>query len=254
MKHKHKKSSQRHKKTKSRSRLHDQEKTSQNNRTEERLSKLEIVLKCDSTGSIEAVSSSILKISETEVEISIINSGVGDITHSDILMADTGSRLIVGFQVGVLSGADKELRNYGVELRLYDVIYKLIEDVISIARSLKSAPDSKEEVTGTAKVIELFKSTRKGIIIGCEVLDGHISHGQQFRIISAMGPVYKGRIESMHIGDNTVQKATRGQQVGIKIEDFRNASVGDILESFRSLPLHRGKVWKPEGGLIQRPG
>lgn len=252
MKHKQRRSSHHDNKAKVRTDLKDHEKNSPPRPSEEGSSKLEIVLKCDSTGSIEAVSSSILKISKPGVEIDIINSGVGDVSHSDILMAETGSRLIVGFQTGILRGAEKDLLNYGVELRLYDVIYKLTTDLESIAGSLRSSTGPIEEITGTARVIELFKSTRKGIIIGSEVLTGYLSHGKRFRIISAMGPVYQGKIESMHLEDKEVQKATKGQQVGIKIRDFKNARIGDVVECYRPLKGQREKVWHPEGGRIQR--
>jgi translation initiation factor IF-2 len=213
--------------------------------------KLEIVLKCDSAGSVEAISASILKISPPDVDINIIYSGVGDIHKSDILMAETGSRLIVGFQVGVPSGVDKELKEHGVEARMYEVIYKLTNDLRSIAESMIPLVSQEEIILGSAKVIALFKSSRKGIIIGCEVLDGHLSVGQHFRIISAMGPVYSGTIESMHIEDNIVQKVTRGQKVGIKIRDFNRARVGDIVESYRPSSPKKTQVWRPEGRAVK---
>jgi translation initiation factor IF-2 len=112
---------------------------------------------------------------------------------------------------------------------------------------------SEEEITGTARIVALFKSTRKGIIIGCEVLDGHLSTGRHFRITSAMGPVYSGTIESMHIEKDTVQKAVQGQQVGIKIEKFNRAKIGDIVESFRRAPTQKTFAWQPKGKIIQVP-
>jgi translation initiation factor IF-2 len=216
--------------------------------------KLEIVLKCDSAGSVEAVSASILKISPPDIDINIIYSGVGDIHKSDILMAETASGLIVGFQVNVPPGMDKELKEHDVEARMYDVIYKLTEDLRSISQNMFSPVSREETIIGSAKVIALFKSSRKGIIIGCEMQEGHFAVGQHFRIISAMGTVYSGTIESMHAEENAVQKATKGQRVGIKIKDFNKAKTGDLVESFRPLPSRKTPVWQPKGGVIKIEG
>jgi translation initiation factor IF-2 len=214
--------------------------------------KLEFVLKCDSAGSVEAVTSGVSKIVPPGVDISVIQSGVGNINHSDILMAKTGSSLIAGFQTGVLPGLEKDLDEHAVEVRLYSVIYKLTDDIQKIAESMLPSV-SEEEITGTARVIAIFKSSRKGTIIGCEVLDGYLSTGRHFRIISEMGPVYSGTIESMHIEKNTVQKAVPGQQVGIKIEKFNKAKIGDTVESFRPAPYKKNFTWQPKGEVIRIP-
>jgi len=211
---------------------------------------IDIVLKCDSDGSIEAVADALSKMSLPEADLTIIHSGIGDIHKSDIEIADTGSRLIAGFQVGVETGMEKLLGEYGVEVRLYDVIYRLTEDIETIAKSIiPHVPE--EHITGTARVIALFKSSRKGIIIGCEVLKGHLAHGQHFRIISAMGPVYAGTIESMKIEKNAVQKAVPGQQVGIKIRNFNRVKTGDLAESYKAAPLKDFHQWKPRGGIFR---
>ena len=211
--------------------------------------KLEIVLKCDSLGSLEAVTAAVSEMT-LEFDISIIHSGLGGISKSDVLFAETASRLIVGFQVDVLPGMDKTLKEQGVEVRLYEVIYTLTSDIKAIAGSL-TLPASQEQITGSARVIALFKSSRKGIIMGCEVLDGSLALGQHFRIISAMGPVYSGTIESLHIGEVAVQKATRGQQVGVKIRDFDKARIGDLLECYRLLP-QKARPWEPRGQIVRK--
>ncbi len=133
--------------------------------------------------------------------------------------------------------------------RVFIVIYKLTADIRRIAESMITTV-SQEEIIGTARVIALFKSSRKGIIIGCEVSDGYLALGKRFRIISAMGPVYSSTIESMHIEKNAVQKATQGQQVGIKIKNFNKAKIGDLLESFRPLPFKKASVWQPKDQCI----
>lgn len=235
---------------KSKDRQHVHQHAAQHTSAQRAGPKLEIVLKCDSIGSAEAVSSALLKAVPPGIDVRIIYSGVGDIHKSDIMMAETGSRLIAGFQVGVPPGADMELKEHGVETRLYDVIYKLTEDIRNIAETLVSRVSQEETILGNARVIALFKSSRKGIIIGCEVLGGHLAVGQHFRIISAMGPVYSGIIESMHIEKDKVQKATPGQKAGIKIRDFDKAKIGDLVESFRPLSQKTPPSWQPEGGVI----
>ena len=214
--------------------------------------KLEIVLKCDSAGSVEAVTASILQMTLHEAEISIIHSGIGDINKSDILLAETGSRLIAGFQVGVAPDIERELREHSVEARLYDVIYKLTDDMRNIAEGIAPLPAPEETIIGNARVIALFKSSRKGIIIGCEVLEGHLAVGQHFRIISAVGTVYSGSIESMHIEKNIVQKASAGQQAGIKIKDFNKVKIGDLVESYRASASRRSPPWQPDGGVVKK--
>ncbi len=213
--------------------------------------RLEIVLKCDSIGSMEGVTTALSKVTVSGVEIQLIHAGVGAVTQSDVLMAETASRLIVGFQVDVIPGLEKILRERHVEVRLYDVIYKLSDDVTVIAHGMVlHAPE--EEVTGSGKVIALFKSTRKGIIIGCEVEAGHLAVGQHFRVISAMGPVYSGIIESLHINERIVQKAVPGQKVGIKIRNFNKAKPGDLIESYRPQSVIKARPWEPKGEVIRR--
>ena len=211
--------------------------------------KLEIVLKCDSAGSVEAVRRSLAGISTPQVIIEIIHAGVGTVNKSDIFMAETGSRLVVGFNTEVIPKVDDLLRQHNVEVRLYKIIYKLIEDVRAIAKSLITS-ETQEQILGTAKVMALFKSSRKGIILGCEVTKGYLSVGQRFRVISAMGPVYVGRIGSLHIQKDVVQKATIGQQVGLKIEDFNKAKVGYLVESYRPQKQTGPKSWEPRGKVL----
>ncbi len=211
---------------------------------------LEIVLKCDSAGSVEAVSEAVSRMTLPDVGIAIISRGVGAVSKSDVMLADTAGRLIVGFQVGIATGLERTLREHGVEVRLYEVIYRLTEDLKTIASSLAPA-SSEEEITGSGKVVALFKSSRKGMIIGCDVVSGHFAVGQHFRIISDMGPVYSGIIDSLHVGDSAVQKAMPGQKAGIKIKDFKRARVGDLVESYKALPQRKPAAWQPTGRALR---
>ncbi len=210
--------------------------------------KLELVLKSDSDGSMEALEKSISGLSLASVDLDIIHRGIGNINKSDVLMAETGSRLIIGFQVDLLPGIDSLLRTHRVEVRLYNVIYNVTVDVETIAEAIGSRGPG-EQTVGSARIIAIFRSTRKGIIIGCKVQEGHLAVGQHFRIISAMGLVYSGRIESMHTGETAIQKADQGQQVGIKIRDFKGARIGDLVESYRL--LKSPPAWNPTGKVFR---
>jgi len=213
--------------------------------------RLEIVLKGDAADCVEAVVSSIAKLALSGVAIDIIHTGVGAVNKNDVMMAETGSRLILGFNVDVMPHLESMLADHGVEVRLYDVIYRLTEDVKQIASSLVEQ-ESEEKIIGRARVIALFKSSRKGIILGCEINDGNLAQGDKFRVISAMGPVYSGRINSLHIEKDLVTKAVKGQKVGLKIVDFKKVHIGDLVESYRSVGRRTSAKWQPKGGIIKQ--
>ena len=160
--------------------------------------KLEIVLKCDVSGTEEAVRGSLASIDVPAIEVRVIQSGVGQISQSDVLMAETGSRLVVGFNVDVVPRLEQYIKEHGVEIRLYDTIYHLTEDIRQISEQLSAKPPE-EVITGQAEVIATFKSKRKSQIIGCEIREGVIEVGNQFRIITAMGPAYSGRVGSLFV-------------------------------------------------------
>jgi translation initiation factor IF-2 len=210
--------------------------------------KLEIVLKCDTSGSIEALNSAIDSVKVPGVAIDIISSGVGDISKSDIFMAEMGSRLIIGFAVGLMPHMDQLVIEHNIEIRLFAVIYRVLEDVAAIAGSL-IPPESTEEIIGSARVIALFKSSRKGIIIGCEVIAGKLAVGNSFRILGAMGPLYSGTIESLHIEKDAVSEAKKGQRTGLKIKDFHKVRVGDLVESYRLITVRHDRPWQPQGKI-----
>ncbi len=208
-----------------------------------------LVIKSDTDGCEQAICEMIAHNTDEGVPIEIIHKGVGDICKTDIFTAATGSRLILGFNVNVLPRLAELCLEQNVEIRLYSIIYKLHEDLKEIARSLLPR-EADEKFLGRAKVVTLFKSSRKGIILGCEVEKGRLQLGDKFRIISAMGPVYSGAISSMHIEKDRVSKATRGQQVGVKIDDFRSVRVGDIVESYQVVFDRNNPKWRPSGKIM----
>lgn len=210
--------------------------------------KLELVVKAESSGSLEAALAAIASLSSPVLPITVIHQGIGAVNKTDILNAETGSRLVIGFEVEVLPHVQELCRENNIEIRLYTVIYHLGEDLKKIAESLLPAA-TEETITASAKVIALFKSSRHGIILGCEVGKGKIRIGDHFRVITAMGPVYNGRIESLHIGKDAVTEAQKGQQVGIKILDFHSAHQGDLVECFVQ-KKSTFRPWQPSGQII----
>lgn len=219
-------------------------------RQDESRRKLDVVLKCDTTGSAEALAAAIRAIHVPGVQVRIIQSGVGDVSKSDLLMALTGSKLVLGFNVEVMARGEQWVKEHGGEVRLYDVIFRLVEDVKQIARSFVTV-QAEERVTARAKVIALFKSAHRGSIIGCEVQEGVLAVGKPFRLISAMGPVYSGRIESLQVEHRQVREAKVGQQAGIKLDDFDRARVGDLVECYETPREAHASPWKASGNILR---
>jgi translation initiation factor IF-2 len=209
-----------------------------------------LVLKCGADGSREAVEKALAEASWPGSRPVIIHSGVGEINKNDILLAESASRLVIGFEVGILPLLDEALRNNRVEVRLYRVIYRLVEDLRQLAGSLIEKP-AVEEILGQAKVVALFKSSRHDLILGCAVQSGRLALGEKFRLIGAMGIIHEGRIESLHIGRDAVKQALPNQQAGLKINGFQHVSVGDLVESYR-LRAEGGRPWTPVAGVSQR--
>jgi translation initiation factor IF-2 len=216
---------------------------------ESEIRRLEMVVKCDVAGTEEAIRASLAAIQVPGVAIAIIQSGVGNISKSDILMAQTGSRLVIGFNVDVMPKLEQEIKEHGIEVRIYDTIYNLTEDLKKIAHN-QFAKEPQDSITGRAKVIATFRGGHKDMIIGCEVLDGVMELGKNFRVITAMGPVYAGKIASLQVERENVKAARSGQQVGIKIADWNKAKVGDLVECYETIQPAAGP-WKPRPGVFR---
>jgi translation initiation factor IF-2 len=212
--------------------------------------KLEVVLKCDSIGSVEALQSSIDGMQIGRAMVQTIHAGVGPISKFDVDMALTGSKLVLGFEVDAAPQVHHLALQTGVEIRLYNVIYQLTSDLESVLRTW-NPPEPAEKITGKGRVSALFKSSRKGIIAGCEVLAGTLALGKRFRVISPMGVVYTGKIESLHIEKDAVQEARVGQEAGIKMADFDRVKVGDFVECFEISQPKAAGPWKPKPGIFR---
>ena len=213
--------------------------------------KLEVVLKCDGAGSVEAVRAAIEAIAVPGVYIQVIQAGIGRISKKDVLMAQTGSRLILGFNVDTVPRIDMDLEARCVEIRLYEVIYNLTADLEKIAQSLLPR-EAEENVLGRGRVIEVFPAGKKGVVVGCEVLDGAFVSGRPFRLISPMGPVFTGVIESLQVDHQPVKQARMGQQAGILVPGRRHADIDDQVECFETGQVRKTSPWHPICGIFHR--
>lgn len=211
---------------------------------------LEVVLKCDSFGTVEAISAILAKTAIPGVAIKIIFSGVGAVTKNDLLMALTGSRLVVGFDVDVMPRLEQWAKEHEVEVRLYNVVYTLSEDLKALARTF-TEPEPEEQILGRARVIALFKSSHHNIIVGCEVAEGTLTVGRNFRIISAMGPTFTSRIESLEVEKQPLKEVKTGQQCGLKVSGFTDVKIGDLVESFEPPSARKRQSWKPRGIILR---
>lgn len=196
---------------------------------------LEVVIKADTVGTCEAIETALHKLGSKGQPINVVHRGIGAVSKSDVLMAATASRLILGQGVDLGPKVAAVARDMGVEILLFHVIHDL---VAAVAARVSSAPQAasgstiSEKILGQGMIIALFKSSRHGIIIGCEITDGVFRVGAPFRVISAMGPVYAGFIQSMQVDRNPVKEAVKGRQVGIKIPDWKGARLGDLVEVY----------------------
>jgi len=209
---------------------------------------IKLVLKGDAMGSVEAICALLGDLKMPNADVEVIHSGVGNITKQDLLMALTGSRLVLGFNVGVAPKIDQWVKDHGVEVRLYDVIYRLAEDIKVIGQSL-APTESEDKVTGKCEVIATFKSKKGGVILGCEVVEGAIQVGKHFRVVTAMGPVHSGRIESLQIEKQAIREARVGQQVGVQVSGSTLGKVGDFIECYDEVAPPK-KTWSPKGNII----
>ena len=215
--------------------------------------KVEVVLKCDSMGTEEAVVGSLEKVRNDRYEVDVIHADVGPVSKSDIFLALPAGKLVIGFNTGVMPRIETFCKEHGVEVRLYDVIYTLTRDLGEVLDSLVE-PEEKERITGQGRVIALFKTGGKGVIIGVEVEKGAIALGKPFRIISAMGPVYGGTVESLQIERKPVTEAGPRDKAGIKIRDFKRVKIGDLVECFEPVKPGAKKAWRPRGGVFRFTG
>ena len=192
---------------------------------------LNVIVKGDVDGSVEALSDSLIKLSTEQVRVTVIHKAVGAISESDVILAEASDAVIIGFQVRPSTDARKLADEQGIEIRLYSVIYDAINDVKDGIEGMLE-PIKKEEITGTAEVKQTFKISKVGTIAGCLVRDGKIAKTAQCRLIRDGIVVYTGELASLKRGKDDVKEVSAGMECGIGIDKFNDLKVGDNIEAF----------------------
>jgi translation initiation factor IF-2 len=192
---------------------------------------LRLVLKCDAQGSLEALTASLGQIESKKIELEMIHSGVGPISESDILLASASNAVVVGFNTKVEANAVGAAKREGVQVKLYSIIYELIDQIKEAMAGLLD-PEHRESVIGHAEVKQVFQLSR-GIVAGCLVTDGRISRSSRARVLRRRQPVYDGGLSTLRRFQDDVKEVRSGLECGIKLGDFSEYQVGDIIECYQ---------------------
>lgn len=199
---------------------------------------LNVIVKGDVDGSIEALSDSLIKLSTPEIQVNVIHKAVGEISESDVSLAAASEAIIIGFQVRPSQAARREAEREGVEIRLYSVIYQAIEEVKDAMAGML-APELKEEITGTAEVLETYKISKVGTIAGALVREGKIKRTNKVRVIRDGIVRYTGALGSLKRFKDDAKEVVAGLECGLSIQGYNDIQAGDIIEGFEEIEVAR---------------
>lgn len=199
---------------------------------------LNLVVKGDVDGSVEALSDSLLKLSTPEIQVNVLHKGVGAISESDVTLAAASDAIIIGFQVRPSAAARREAEKEGVEIRLYSVIYKAIEEVKDAMEGLLS-PEIKEEITGTAEVLQTYKISKVGTIAGAIVRDGKIKRSSKVRVIRDGIVIYTGELGSLKRFKDDVKEVISGYDCGLSVQGYNDIREGDLIEAYEEVEVKK---------------
>jgi len=199
---------------------------------------LNLVIKADVAGSVEALKEALAKLSTEEVRVNIVRSGVGALTDSDVMLGSASDGILLGFNVRPTNTAKQVAEREGVEIRTYDVIYKALEEIEAAMRGML-APEEQERETGTAEVRQTFRTPNAGVVAGCMVTSGEISRNNRVRLVRDGTVVYEGNIGSLKRFRDDARSVREGFECGIGIENFDDVKEGDVLEFFEIVEVPR---------------
>ena len=199
---------------------------------------LNIIVKGDVDGSIEAMSGSLIKLSKETVQVNVIHAAVGQISESDVLLAAASNAIIVGFQVRPSASARKLAEKEEIEIRLYSIIYDAINDIKDAIEGMLE-PVMKEEIVASVEVLEIFKISKVGTVAGCIVREGKLQRNTPIRVIRDGIVIYTGKLGSLKRFKDDVKEVTNGQDCGLNIESFNDIRVGDIVEGYEQVEVKR---------------
>ncbi len=199
---------------------------------------LNLVVKGDVDGSVEALSDSLIKLSTPEIQINVLHKAVGQISESDITLAAASNAIIIGFQVRPSVAARRLAEKEGVDIRLYSIIYDAIEEVKSAMEGMLS-PEIKEEILGTAEVLETYHITKVGTVAGCVVKEGKIKRSSKVRLIRDGIVIYSGDLGSLKRFKDDVKEVTNGFECGLNIANYNDVKVGDLVEAYEEVEVKK---------------
>ncbi len=197
---------------------------------------LNLIVKGDVDGSIEALSDSLIKLTTEEIQVNVIHKAVGQISESDIMLASASEAIVVGFQVRPSLNARKLAEKEQIDIRLYSIIYDAINEIKAAMQGMLS-PEIKEEITGTLEILETFKITKVGTVAGCIVRDGKIIRNNKIRVIRDGIVIYTGNLGSLKRFKEDVKEVKNGYECGLNIDNFNDLKVGDNIESFTEVEV-----------------
>jgi len=202
------------------------------------VSTINIVLKADVKGSVEAISDALLKLATDEVKVKIVASGVGGINESDAQLAGASNAIVFGFNVRADAGAKRVIDEQGLDLHYYSVIYDLIDEVKGAMTGML-APEFKEEIVGLAEVRDVFRSPKLGAIAGCMVVDGTVKRSNPIRVLRDNVVIYEGELESLRRFKDDVQEVKSGTECGIGVKNYNDVKPGDQIEVYERVEVKR---------------
>ncbi len=199
---------------------------------------LNLIIKADVHGSLEAVRDGVTRLSSEEVQVKVVSAGVGAITESDVNLATASGAVVLGFNVRADSVARKAQQEGGVDIRYYSVIYELIEDVRKALSGMLS-PELREQIVGLAEVREVFRSPRFGAVAGCLVVDGYVRRDNPIRVLRESVVIFEGRLESLRRFKDDVNEVRAGTECGIAVKDYDDVRAGDQIECYERVEVER---------------
>jgi translation initiation factor IF-2 len=199
---------------------------------------LNMILKGDVDGSVEALTDSLQKLSTEEIQVNIIHKGVGAITESDVLLASASDAIVIGFNVRPMGNARSIAEKEEIDIRSYSIIYDAINDVKDAMEGMLS-PEMKEEITGTAEIRETYKISKVGTIAGCMVITGKIFRNTGIRIIRDGVVVFSGNLASLKRFKDDVKEVAKGYDCGLQIKNYNDIKEGDVVECFKEIAIKK---------------
>jgi translation initiation factor IF-2 len=207
-------------------------------KTAGQLKEFPLVIKADVQGSIEAIVGALEKIGNEEVGARVILSGVGGITESDVRLAESAGAAIIGFNVRAHKEAREEAEQAGIEIRYYNIIYNLVDDVKAAMSGLLT-PERRETMLGNAQILEVFNVSKVGKVAGCRVTDGTVERGANVRLIRDNVVVHEGKLSQLKRFKDDAKEVTAGQECGMAFENYQDMRAGDVIECYRVEQVQR---------------